>query len=61
MCNISVSGVQQNDSVFVYIVKWWPQYVVAICHHRELQKKFSCDKDFKILLSNFQIYNTVLL
>ena len=57
-----VSGIQCNDSIFVYISKWSSQYLINVYYHTQLQKIFFLWWELKIYpCSNVQIYNIVLL
>ena len=57
-----VSGIQCNDSIFVYISKWSSQYLINVYYHTQLQKIFFLWWELKIYpRSNVQIYNIVLL
>jgi len=61
---ILVSGVQYNDSVFVYIMKWWPKWIelTSVHHHGQSQKIFPGMRALKTYFcNNFQICNTILL
>lgn len=60
---ILVSGIQHQDSTFVYTAKWPPQISLLNIHqHMSLQIFFPVMRPFRIYsLSNFQIYNTILL
>ena len=60
---ILVSGIQHNDLIYAYIVKSSaPEvYLVNIHHHINLYQFFSCGENLIYSLSNFQIYNIVLL
>ena len=57
-----VSCVQHNDSIFACTAKWSPHYVCLPSITTYLQINFLAMRTFKIYcLSNFQLYNMVLL
>lgn len=61
---MSISAVQNNDSVFVYIAKWSLTIVKLVNIHYRTYLQFFLFflmiRTFKIFLSNFQIYSTVV-